>query len=312
MSRPQTTQEQNLSRIFADEAEELDLQETKLASTKECAYEQMSRPHSSSTAGMDTPTRDAFSSTASLSTCGTSQPQSPRNNPAMALHASLLSGKFSDLTITHGKRSWKAHKVIVCSHSPVLAVEIEELIEPAVLDLSHYNLTAVGHVLEFFYTSNYATIDGMPAYSLPTHITVFRLASTLQIPGLQERTAQRFRHNLNHYVTDLNVYFTAIKEVYANTTPDEPALRLAVAETASMEMVNLLAGDVRVNFLRVTSEVPDFQADIYMALLTYNRAKVEFVVAELCDDCGPRDVNDAYKMDIECKGCGQKKTLDFV
>ena len=89
-------------------------------------------------------------------------------------------------------------------------------------------------------------------------------------------------------------------------------MRLAVVEAAMMEMDNLLAGDVRVNFLRVTSDVPDFQADIYMALLTHRRPKVEFVVPELCDECGPRDVDDAYTMDVECKGCGQKKTLDFV
>ncbi|EPE28740.1 POZ [Glarea lozoyensis ATCC 20868] len=44
------------------------------------------------------------------------------------LHASLLTGKFSDLTITHGTTTWSAHKVIICAQSPYLEAEIAECI----------------------------------------------------------------------------------------------------------------------------------------------------------------------------------------
>lgn len=37
----------------------------------------------------------------------------------------LVEGRFSDLTIFHGVRVWNAHKVVVCSQSPVLESMID-------------------------------------------------------------------------------------------------------------------------------------------------------------------------------------------
>lgn len=61
--------------------------------------------------------------------------------------SSLTSGKFSDLTITHGSRKWKAHKVVVCSQSPVLESLIFNLPVCSPISRAQHQLTIPGYII---------------------------------------------------------------------------------------------------------------------------------------------------------------------
>jgi hypothetical protein len=115
-------------------------------------------------------------------------------------------------------------------------------------------------MMEYLYTSTYTTQSQPPDFALPVHIKVFVLASMLEIPGLQTLACNSFSNNLNGGVTDLEVYFSAVKEAYAYTTYANPALRLVVVEAAITEMRVLLGTEaVKKRFHSITQEVPDFQ-----------------------------------------------------
>jgi hypothetical protein len=235
------------------------------------------------------------------------------NNPLAALHSSLLSGKFSDLTLAHGTQRWKAHKVVVCSQSPVLEAMIEAL-PPTVslLYLDDYDHEAVCSMMEYLYSTNYNTTDHEPDFSLPHHIKVFSLSAQLSISGLEQLAAKKFASTLITHVKDLDVYFSSVKDIYSVTTPDHPALRLVVVDAAVTELRNLVHES---RFLDLTGTVKDFQADIYLFLMNHLSRPVntetEFLFAELCGECGPRDSDDGYEVTTECKGCGKEKTLEF-
>jgi len=227
--------------------------------------------------------------------------------------SSLLSGKFSDLTIAHGTRRWKAHKVVVCTQSSVLEAKIEALAGPdSLLHLDDYDHESICSMMDYLYSTDYITTDHEPDFSLPHHIKVFRLAVQLSISGLEELAARKFAFTLLNKVKDLDIYFTSVKDIYASTTPDHPALRLIVVEAAITELRNLVNEP---RFLHLTSTLKDFQADIYLFLLNnpprHVQVEPQYVYAELCEDCGPRDDDDGYEVETECKSCGKVKSLAF-
>jgi hypothetical protein len=214
------------------------------------------------------------------------------NNPLAALHSSLLSGKFSDLTLAHGMRRWKAHKVVVCSQSPVLEAMIEAL-PPTIslLYLDDYDHEAVCSAMEYLYSTSYNTTDHEPDFSLPHHIKVFSFSVQLSISGLEQLATKKFA-------------FTLMTE--------HPGLRRVVVEAAVTELRNLVHES---RFFDLTSTVKDFQADIYLFLMNHPSRPVNtetgYLFAELCEECGPRDSDDGYEVTTECKGCGKEKTLEF-
>jgi hypothetical protein len=235
------------------------------------------------------------------------------NNPLMALHSSLLSGKFSDLTLAHGTRRWKAHKVVVCSQSPVLEAMVEALPSTiSLLYLDDYDHEAFCSVMEYLYSTNYNTTDHEPDFSLPHHIKVFSLSVQLSISGLEQLATKKFAFTLMTHVKDLDVYFSSVKDIYSVTPSEHPGLRRVVVEAAVTDLRNLVHES---RFFDLTSTVKDFQADIYLFLMNHPSRPVntetEYLFAELCEECGPRDSDDGYEVTTECKGCGKEKTLEF-
>ncbi|KAE9367702.1 hypothetical protein N431DRAFT_349711 [Stipitochalara longipes BDJ] len=240
------------------------------------------------------------------------EPTTP-SGPLEALKCSLLSGKFSDLTIAHGTRRWKAHKVVVCTQSAVLEAKIEALAAlDSLLHLDDYDHESVCSMIDYLYSTEYTTTDHEPDFSLPHHIKVFRLAVQLSISGLEELAARKFAFTLLHHIKDLDVYFTSVKDIYTSNTPEHPTLRLIVVEAAATELRNLVNEP---RFLDLTSSVKDFQVDIYLFLVNHPSRTIqvepEYIFPELCDECGPRNDNDGYEVETECKGCGKLKTLAF-
>jgi hypothetical protein len=204
--------------------------------------------------------------------------------------------------------------VVVCTQSTILEAKIEaQAVAPdSLLHLDEYDHESVCSMMDYLYSTDYITTDHEPDFSLPHHVKVFRLAVQLSIFGLEELAARKFASTLLHKVKDLEIYFTSVKDIYTSTTFDHPALRLIVVEAAVTEIRNLVKEP---RFLDLTSSVKDFQADIYLFLLNppprVVQVEPQYVFAELCDECGPRDENDGYEVETECKGCGKLKSLAF-
>ncbi|KAL2064367.1 hypothetical protein VTL71DRAFT_4861 [Oculimacula yallundae] len=253
----------------------------------------------------------------------TSTMQNGSHNPMEALQSSLLSGKFSDLVIVHGTRKWQAHKVVVCSQSSGLEALIDKLKDTNILDLSFYDHEATVLMMEFLYTSTYSTTvtDIAPSYSLPLHVSVFNLACTLSIPLLKQLALQKYQYTLKNLVSTLSVYFSSVRSIYSTSTTiiaTHPELKLIVVETAVLEMQNLLleGSEQRREFLELTSQVPQFQVDIYEFLMCNGNPQREVEVVEvwkeLCEECGAREEGDGYAVTMECKGCGKERTIDVL
>lgn len=180
-------------------------------------------------------------------------------------------------------------------------------------------------MMEYFYTSTYSTLltDVAPAFSLPQHVSVFNLACELSIPALKTQALQKYCHTLKHFVSNLDVYFSSVRTIYStppitNSAGKHMDLRLAVVETAVLEMRSLLAegSEQRKGFLELTTQVPEFQADIYKFLWSnggpQRQVEVIEVVHELCEQCGRSDEGDGYEITLECKRCGEERTIEIL
>lgn len=236
-----------------------------------------------------------------------------------ALHSSLLTGRYSDLTVTHEKQEWRAHKIVLAAQSPVLDELINEASETepgraATLRLDDYEALAVPHVMEYLYSGNYLcpATEQESGATLTAHISVFSVASRLVMPALVKLAEAKFRDTLNNHVADIDLYFAAVRRIYAAAAPTTPGLREAVVEAAVTEMARLLGPECRPGFLALTAELPDFQSDIYLFLTHLPMRPVEVVVPALCATCGPRAHGDGYEVTTSCKACGLERTLAFL
>ncbi|KAF5871265.1 putative btb poz domain containing protein [Botrytis fragariae] len=224
--------------------------------------------------------------------------------PLLALREALLEGRFSDLTIFHGVRVWNAHKVVVCSQSPVLESMIDNTgvcnmfgapTKPSILNLSSFPLDSIIALLEYLYTSAYSipspppntspsssTYLSGPTYSIPLHEQIFYLASHLQIPALETLAAVSFRHTLHTQISDLDIYFDCIKRIYGKTTTENPGLRNALVEAAVQELEGMLGnGEVKGKLWRVMSENEEFWEEVLRALGRRTEVRVKEVIREV-------------------------------
>ncbi|KAF7889066.1 hypothetical protein EAF00_009366 [Botryotinia globosa] len=224
--------------------------------------------------------------------------------PLLALREALLEGRFSDLTIFHGVRVWNAHKVVVCSQSPVLESMIDNTgvcnmfgspTKPSILNLSSFPLDSIIALLEYLYTSAYSipspppntspsssTYLSGPTYSLPLHEQIFYLASHLQIPALENLATVSFRHTLHTQISDLDIYFNCIKRIYEKTTTKNPGLRNALVEAAVQELEGMLGNEeVKSKLWRVMSENGEFWEEVLRALGRRTEVKVKEVIREV-------------------------------
>jgi hypothetical protein len=168
-------------------------------------------------------------------------------------------------------------------------------------------------MMEYLYTSTYTTQGELPEFSLSLHNKVFCLAISLNIPGLEVLAAERYRHTLQNHITDLQVYFSSVKRIYATTSSKHPGLRMAVVEAAIMEMKKILDHEgVKKHFFDVMADVPDYQVDIMMTLIDNPHRPVEVAVQQLCSECGPASEEEPYVVEMKCRNCGEEKTLEFL
>ncbi|KAH8653198.1 hypothetical protein BGZ60DRAFT_436112 [Tricladium varicosporioides] len=233
------------------------------------------------------------------------QTQIAAYNTFDALQRCLQSGDFSDLTIIHGSRKWNTHKVLVLSQSTVLQAMTN------ILDLSDHDEEAIQLMIEYLYTSQYNTSNTNAETYLDVHIKLFVLAVDFRIPGLELYASTQYKHAL-HNLTDSEIYFNSVLKIYDETTSEHPTLRFAVVEAAVIEMGSLLQRPIRERFFQLTSDVPDFHADILTYLLRNPTRPLEIEVPILCETCGPASEEEPYAVEHACRGCGEQKSIRFL
>lgn len=167
--------------------------------------------------------------------------------------------------------------------------------------------------MEYLYTATYTTSPSEPDFCLTLHLRVHNLATELQITGLQNLAIKFFTFNLSNYVENLEVFFSAVQQVYGKTRSANFGLRFAVIEAAVSEMHTFLSHEeVWKRFVSLMAETPEFQKDMMhvMADLATDRGEVPPPV--LCEACGPRGEGDCYSVQLRCKSCGTDKTLKIL
>lgn len=204
-----------------------------------------------------------------------------------------------------GEQTFKTHRLIICSQSPVLAalcaesevrasqIKARDLLKrlspqfSGLINLNSHDLEAVTKMIEFLYTGTYNTVDTSPTFSLYMHAKVYSLASKYQIVSLVALSAAKFAAALRR-VSDLEVYFQSIRDVYNIPLTEPPsqsqqqppaslepqsssnshALRAEVVEAALVELSKILSSPlVMARFQEICIEVPQFHADFLTALL---------------------------------------------
>ncbi|KAM3073615.1 hypothetical protein ACMFMG_004499 [Clarireedia jacksonii] len=254
--------------------------------------------------------------------------------PLEALQSSLNSGRFSDLTIIHRSREWKAHKVVVCSQSSVLETMIEEQalessqsptsqtpsIQPALVAIALPSFSNTSTPPPTLLPPNPLYFYG-PCFSILLHESIFYLSVELEIPALEALAAALYRRTLITKITSPQVYYAMIPRAYTMTTKEHPGLREAVVDVAVRGIGKLLTDDeMRKAFLSVCVSVEDFWVDVMMELakskevvvgLGANGEAVKGLVCEQCEEKGEGKGQQGFEIKAVCKGCGETSAVEF-
>jgi hypothetical protein len=242
-----------------------------------------------------------------------------------------------------GEQTFKTHRVIVCSQSPVLAalcaeskVRVSQIqardripgLSPqfsGLINLNGYDLEAVTKMIEFLYTGSYIKAATSPTFSLHMQTKVYGLALKYQIQGLITLSAENFAASLR-CISVLEVYFQSIRDVYnlpaikdmASPPPDAPDsrppanhLRAEVIDAALTELSIILSSPpVLARFQEICSEVPQFHADFLNVLMEMKEETENGEMKQpLCESCGPRE--EGYEIEVRCRGCGKECLYGF-
>jgi len=166
-------------------------------------------------------------------------------------------------------------------------------------------------MMEYFYTSTYLNVEEAPTFGLHTHSRVHAIAVKYNIGPLEVLAATKFAKSMNR-VRDLEVYFTAVNEVYSFTPPENRGLRNVVISAAIVEMSKMLAEPrVKARLLEVMNKVTQFQGDVLQAMMDVRSMDEDMPLCDLlCQDCGPNV--EGYEVEVQCRGCGQLRMYDFI
>ncbi|KAK5126241.1 hypothetical protein LTR85_010476 [Meristemomyces frigidus] len=194
------------------------------------------------------------------------------NDSLMRGNAELFrSGRFSDMTVDCGSRSWKLHKTIVLVQSDVF----ESVCEGGFMDTGESRVvlhdddeSAVAAMLFYFYHSTYdAERANTLRYALLLfHVKVFHVAEKYCNTALSKLAIEKFNDAVQTaWHTD--GFADAVREIYATTTCKDNDLRRAAVAVAKAHASVLFAecqGETK--FKRVASETPAFTAELVQAM----------------------------------------------
>lgn len=207
---------------------------------------------------------------------------------------------YSDLTIKCCNKSWKVHRVIVCSQSKVLHAACMagfKETHTGVIDLDDDDPVLVEIMLKYFYTGKYnEPINESEELRLPLQIQVltYNLADKYDIPALMGLAEEKFKSTLSGGPIP-EEYLSVVSDVYTIPTSTN-TLRAIAVEYARMKFRDMMQS-TDLEILRATLQnVPEFAFDVFQL----------FVNAPLrghCHSCGPNQSAEALQ--ARCINCGK-------
>ncbi|TKA79406.1 hypothetical protein B0A49_03345 [Cryomyces minteri] len=175
------------------------------------------------------------------------------------------SEQFTDVTVRCSDgQELKAHKIVLCCQSPVLAAACNgHFLEASsgVIDLEDDDAEAVRAMVHYLYHSDYKHEDHKgPAGPLVLHAHVYAIADKYDIPALQTLAEDHFEDNaLMAWDTNTAAFAHAISVVYSTRRFEYGRLRDIVVHISKKHLDHLL---MKVEFEEVLSTHVKFAVDL--------------------------------------------------
>ncbi|KAG6100122.1 hypothetical protein E4U30_005348 [Claviceps sp. LM220 group G6] len=181
-------------------------------------------------------------------------------------------GTFCDLEIDCGERRFRAHRNVVCLHSPVIRAAFfgKWKKEPTcgVFEIKEHSHMLVRRMLDYIYIGDYDDFDSSIlvqndhlspedvakleiAGQVPLHVKMMELGNTYLVEGLSQLTSYKFTKHLVSLLT-MSVIVDIIPKVYALDSGPSDAIRKSVI------------GDMREKLLRrpLTADIEELLDDV--------------------------------------------------
>ncbi|KAG6315218.1 hypothetical protein E4U44_001483 [Claviceps purpurea] len=192
-------------------------------------------------------------------------------------------GTFCDLEIDCGERRFRAHRNVVCLHSPVIRAAFFGKLkkEPTcgVFEIKESSHVLVRRMLDYIYTGNYDEFDSSIlvqkdhlspddvaqleiAGHVPLYVKMMELGGTYLVEGLSQLTSVKFAKHLTSLLTR-TVIVDIIPKVYASNSGASDAIRKSVIHDMREKLLRRpLAADIEELLEDVMRDVPQFTRDL--------------------------------------------------
>ncbi|KAF4333628.1 n-carbamoyl-l-amino acid hydrolase [Fusarium beomiforme] len=166
---------------------------------------------------------------------------------------------LSDVTITCDGQEFKAHRIILSTHSKCFAKALngdwKESTEKRI-DIKDFDPSVVEAMLRFIYSFDYSNTYGTS--SMVFDAQMYQIADKYDIPALKSESKNKFESAVATGWS-MDDFPIAITVVYESTPPEDRGLRDTVVETARENIERLLGKD---GFCELIRKTPDFAADL--------------------------------------------------
>jgi len=229
---------------------------------------------------------------------------SPRDALLEAITACFSETAFTDLVVKSGGMSWKVHRVIVCSQSPVLKAACSGSFQEAftgVINLEDDDPATVFLMLCFLYTADYEVDpEHEPSATLSIHAQMFTLADKYDLPALMSLAKQKYE-SLQAKIS-LHDCLPSISEVYTLPSSGNSLRNSAVCYAREQLKQGLGEEKVRAAIWQVVNEAPDYGFDLLESF-------VNIPLKGNCRDCGPNQ--GAIALQARCTSCNRGCIYDL-
>ncbi|KAG6105194.1 hypothetical protein E4U31_001525 [Claviceps sp. LM219 group G6] len=205
-------------------------------------------------------------------------------------------GTFCDLEIDCGERRFRAHRNVICLHSPVIRAAFfgKWKTEPTcgVFEIKEYSHMLVRRMLDYIYTGDYDDFDSSTLVHkdhlspgdvakleilghVPLHADMMELGETYLVEGLSQLTSYKFTKLLTSLFTS-TVIVDIIPKVYAlNSGPSDVFRKSVIDDMRERLLRRSLAADMEELLEDVMRDVPQFTHDLLKSYLYTPRGGVQ-------------------------------------
>ncbi|KAK4549103.1 hypothetical protein LTR36_007559 [Oleoguttula mirabilis] len=180
-------------------------------------------------------------------------------------------GRYSDMTVVCGERSWELHKSVVLVQSEVFERMCDGAFREARenrVNFSDDNESAMAAMLHYFYHLNYNadTSSRLHYPDVVLHIKVNTIADKYLISELGKIALDKFKVAVET-AGQTDALADAVEETYATTTSKDDNFRRAIVSAVKSQASSLFSdGEGDTKFKKVASEIPAFAAEVLQAM----------------------------------------------